>query len=354
MALHVEERKPLSRWPTRLAQGGAGLFYALSALVILAAFAVDGHPRLEIGYSLLEAFRHPFQNLLPASDQFLYGSPLVLWLGFVFEVESVRGLWLLSAGMLAVSLLCVLRSIATSSLTALQRYRFFLAFFAGSTLSVFLEWLGKSDCLLLLGYALVFFRAERRAWLVLGAVVMTLAHVEQALLLLGMHLVLRWPDAEARRPAQLACATWLGTALAYELAKRATGLTLDATRDVWLANTALEFLGRLVSAQSEAFLTLLVALLSLCGAGWLFVGHWFVEAHTAERLRLLSVIAVAFLVTCATHVTVRVATVLGWPLLAHAAERWARSDAPLVPWLSPSLARFATLAFCVVWWLKGA
>lgn len=337
-----------------LSEHGICAFYAVCVLVILLAFAIDGHPRLEIGRSLLKAFRTPWHNVLPAENQYWYGSPLVIWLGFAFQIETDRGLWLFAVGMLTFSLLGVLSLIGTSSLTASARLRFFFAFFAGSTLSVFLEWLGKSDCLLLFGYLVVFFRGGHPLWAVLGVVVMAFAHIEQALVLLGFHVLLRWDRAEGRRPAQIALLAGTLAALTYRAVQHGIGMSTDSTRAAWAKETGLHQLRQLSLGQGEAWLSLLVAWLSVLGAGWLFFGLWFARAKQAERLRLLLVPILAWFIACTTHDIVRVATILGWPLLAHAAERWARSEEPLFGFLSPSVARIAMVAFCVLWWIKAA
>jgi hypothetical protein len=95
-----------------------------------------------------------------------------------------------------------------------------------------------------------------------------------------------------------------------------------------------------------------MTLVSLFGIGIWFVILHFRRSGTAERLRLAAAALLSLLLAAATTDTVRIGTVMGWPCLLVCADSWARSGEPLFPGVEARTARWLSIAFWLLWFVK--
>ncbi len=342
----------LDRWFPAVSNHPRGLLYLTSALAFLATLLVHPYPHLHDVAHLLSAFERPWVDVLPPERHFLYGSPLVLWLGYVFDVDSRAGLWGLGIAMWLLGFTGVVAVIARSGLSSREQLRFFAALFSGFTLACLREWLTKSDVFVLVGLLLVFFAEGRKTWWMTGAALAGLAHHEQALTLLGFTWLLSWNAPQRRRDVTCALTLALAVIATHRGGLLWSGFRPGRSRLAWLFEVGQARVTGLMTGDLDAILEVTGCLVSLAGIGWWFVIREIRGSTPGGRGRMVLVLVLALALACAAKDLVRVSTVLGWPALMVSAKNWSRSGEPLLPGLPAHLARWFAAMFWTLWFVK--
>jgi hypothetical protein len=312
----------------------ATTFMSRRPWLIAALVAVAYGVRLNDAREFAEAAGDPFRMVLPPERQFLYGSPLPLFIGTYYVHNAVPaaaayafiqviGAALFLAGLLRAIGRDLDRETRTLALTVLL---------ASPLLVTLLFWIGKCD-LYLLGFFLLLISSEAPASRVALAILMLASHRELATALLVVQLVMtrtRWRStATGLIAGHVLLAAYAGM-LSPEPASRV---------DYALANGA-----RLIS------LVLATPLLHLFTPALLACLY---AVMRTLRQRHLAVIGVAFALAMVTQDFTRVFTIVSTPLLIEMARVIAATRPHAAVWVWPLALVQLHLAGSNLLWVHG-
>ena len=302
----------------------------LLAVLVAAAYGV----RVNDVTELLAAAADPFRMVLPPERQFLYGSPLPLFISSYYLHNAVPPgaayTWLQLFG--AIVFLVALGRRIGRGLSPSERNIALTVLLASPLLVNALFWIGKTDLFLIGGYLLLS-TSEDDASQILLAVLMLLCHAEMGSVLLLLQLLLtpgRWRPIVA------------GLVLGHVLARGYAFLLTPspASRlDFALANAR--------TFVSAFFATPVLHLLATFGAFWIyFVTPPIRPAHVAVFLAALGLAIVAQDFT-------RVFTILSVPALIEISRTVAATRPSRVAWLWPLAFVQVHLAGTNILWAHG-
>lgn len=296
------------------------LLYAAAAYLLL-FFALYGVRFIDVP-SLVALFANPFA-LLPADYQFLHGSPLGPLIGHFLGVRGKYEIYLFFSAA-ACAALAALGVLAWRAAEPARRPLVFTVLALSPLLHVLLSWVGKSDPLLILGYA-AFLLLPESLLISLPAFAMLLAHREQALIILALHLLLfphEWRRILWALPGAAAALLW------FVYYGQVLGGFAGRESALW------ESTEQLLSAGPIA---VLLGVLLIFGWFWLVIAH-LLKTHS-EKIRI-AVAAVAVLaLALATVDHTRVGAILGLPLVLFALRAYGAEGQP-----APSLRAWIFLA----------
>jgi hypothetical protein len=166
----------------RAIQAKAALFYGLYLVVAFVFWRVR---YIDIP-SLITMHQHPF--VLGSEASFLHGSPLGPLIGYFLHVEGKWPVHLFYSIFVAITLVAIFFFVRSIAKKDQHKTFLLLAVLSLSPLfHVLYSWIGKSDALLVLAY--LAFVASSTLVLESGAAFfLLLAHREQALVILALHL----------------------------------------------------------------------------------------------------------------------------------------------------------------------
>ena len=306
---------------SRLRQPWADLRGAtLQGLLFFAAIVLVTGVRFVDEDALAALHAEPFRAV-PEMRAYLHASPLGVFVGHAVRADSPRRAQALSMTMTAAALGAVLLYGRSALAEPGQRWIFFRLVALSPLIHVLIFWVGKSDAFLVAAYMLLL--VARQPVVVCGlSLVMTLAHPEQATVVLIAHLVLARPGRALVLAHLLGWAMGVGVWQAY-LAE--LGLA-GSPRVEWLANR----MDLLVRANLFRPVTML----------WLSFSWFWIPVLVHARRRpgwALPVLAAGCFTVAALAVDfTRTFTMLSLPLMVHVAHELARDDGgALRPWLRP-------------------
>lgn len=306
--------------------GPGGSATRRAALLFAAVVLVTGVRFADMS-SLGELHARPLQLLDSPRDHYLHSSLVNIFVGHALQAVSPRRIQTLYLGAMALALGAMLlyghRAVADPA----ERWTFFRILALSPLIHVLAFWVGKSDPFLVAGYFLLLLSENS---LVVGALAlgMTLAHLEQATVVLWVHALLHRP-----RPAVLIplLGGWLAGLGVHHVYLTELGMA-GSPRVSWLADR-LEFLGRNNFARPYAMLAL--------SFSWFWIP---VLAYLRGRREwpLPLAAGACFLVAALAMDFTRVFTLLSLPLTVHVARGLAREGGGL---LVPRLGMLTVLAF---------
>jgi hypothetical protein len=295
--------------------------------VLFAAILLVTGPRFVDLDSVARLYAEPFRLLPDPMDRYLHASVSSTFVGHFLGAWSPRRAQALALAVAALAVAAVLayghRAIADPE----ERWTFFRLLALSPLLHVLVFWLGKSDPYLIAPY-FVLLLARGPAVAAVLALAMTLAHPEQATVILGAHAVLHRP---ARGVALAYVGGWVVGIGVEQLYLTQLGMT-GSPRALWIAQWG-ELLVRNNLARPATML-------------WLsFVWFWIpvlVYVRSRRAGTALALGGLCFAVAAFSADFTRVFTLLALPLTVHVARALARDGGgALAPWLG----RLLPLAF---------
>ncbi len=283
------------------------VFVGLCLLVVAVMLATKGRRHVDLP-ALLQLHSDPWAKL-GAQWSFLYGSPLNPLIGYALGIKSVAAIRafytdLAIGAWMIVPLVYYIRN-PIQGRTALYLYCLTPISF------VLISWLGKSDSLLLASYAIVFF-SRRPAIYALGICLSVLAHKEQGLIIVALHLLLQ---RKYNVMMITAAATGVVAGLIMHTWYQHYLPIVPATRmDFFLSTNARAIKLNSVEIPIEAF--------SVFGAFWLPLWRHAIAISGVRRYKLLIACVVAVFLPFATYDYTRVAAMLALPVYFHVIEFW--------------------------------
>ena len=297
-------------------RGGAG---TRRGAILFAGILLATGPRFVNLDALAALYAQPFRLLEDPFERYLHSSVGHIVVGYLVGAVSPRRVQALAivAALAAVAavLLYGHRAIAESD----ERWTFFRLIALSPLLHVLAFWLGKSDPYLVGAYFLLLL-ARHPAVVALLAMAVTLAHPEQATVLLAVHGAMQRP---ARAWVLATLAGWAAGAGVSQLYLAELGLA-GSPRAAWIGQW-LELLLRNNGARPVTMLWL--------SFSWFWIA---VIAYVWARRgrRLLALAGICFVIAASSTDFTRVFTLLSLPLTVHIARELARTDGgALGPWL---------------------
>ena len=325
-------RTPRDCWATGTARGQEmraaslpGVGTGRAALLLVAIAVVTG-PRFVDGEALIQLHADPFR-VLDELRRFLHSSLVNIFVGHAFGAVSPRRVQALSLTATALALGAVLlyghRAIADPS----QRWTFVRLLALSPLIHVLMFWMGKSDPYLVLAYFLLLLTRDRVGVAAL-ALVMTLAHPEQAAVVLAVHAILYRPGPTLLLALLVGWAVGMGVHQAYLAQIGMSGWP----RGTWIA-ARLDIpprynLGRPVSMLWLSF-------------SWFWI-PLLVYAKGRPDWKLPALAGLCFMVAAASADFTRVFTLVSLPLIVHIARELAGAQGGV---LGPWLGRLTALGF---------
>jgi hypothetical protein len=309
-------------------------FMARRPLLLAALVAIAYGIRLNDTRELVDAAVDPYRMVLPPEREFLYGSPLPLFLVSYFIHQGLPGLaayiWVqvVGAGLFLVGLHRALgRGVSRE-----RRNLTLTVLLASPLLVTLLWWFGKSD-LYLLGFYLLLASSPSTASQVGLAVLMIVSHGELATVLLLIHGLLtpsRW------RPIAL------GLVVGHAILAGYTGMLSPQPTS------------RADFAWQHA--TELIGIFAATPLLHLFVPATLTVIYATMRIlswRAVTVLAVALAFAIVAQDFTRVFTIISTPLLIDAARTIAVNRPSAVTWLWPLALIQLHLAGTNLLWVHG-
>jgi hypothetical protein len=311
----------------RGSEPGGGWATRRAALLLVAVVLVTG-VRFADFSSLGELHARPFDPLADPRDRYLHASLINIFVGHALGAVSPRRMYVLYLGATALALGLILLYGHRAVRDPDERWAFFRFLALSPLIHVLAFWVGKSDAFLVGAYFLLLLTEQP---VVVGALAlgMTLAHLEQATVVLAVHALLH-----RRRPAALVplLAGWLAGVGVHQVYLAQLGMA-GAPRVAWLGER-LEYLARNNLVRPYVMLALSFSWF------WIPVLAYFTRPRE-RRVPLLA--AGCFLVAALAIDFTRVFTLISLPLTVHVARGLAR-DGGGGP-LAPRLGALTVLAF---------
>ena len=287
--------------------------------VLFAAILLVTGPRFVDLNALTRLYAEPFRLLPDPADHYLHASVSGIFVGHLLGAVSPHRAQVLAVAAALVAVAAMLayghRAIAEPD----ERWRFFRLLALSPLLHVLVFWLGKSDPYLVAPYFLLLL-ARGPAMAGLLAFAMTLAHPEQATVILGVHAVLHRPARGVLLASVGGWAAGIGAEQAYLVQIGLTG----SPRARWLAEWG-AFLIRSNLVRPVAMLAL--------SFGWFWIPV-IVYAWSRRATTTLALAGLCFVIAAAGTDFTRVFTILALPLTVHVARALAREGGGvLAPWL---------------------
>lgn len=298
-----------------------------SAAFLFAAIVLVTGVRFADVAALGELHARPLQRLDSPRAEYLHSSLVNIFVGHALQAVSPRRIQAFYLGAMALALGAILfyghRSVADAG----ERWTFFRLLALSPLIHVLVFWVGKSDPFLVAGYflLLLFESPVVIAALALG---MTLAHLEQATVVLAVHAVLHRARPTVLAPLLVGWLTGFGVHQVYLAELGIVG----SPRAAWIAER-LGFLGRNNLARPYAMVAL--------SFSWFWIP---VLAYLGgRRLRVLPLLmGGCFLVAAFAMDFTRVFTLVSLPLTVYVARGLAREGGGV---LAPRLGMLTALAF---------
>ena len=295
--------------------------------VLFAAILLVTGPRFVDVDALAALYAEPFRLLGDPADRYLHSSVANIFVGYLVGAVSPHRVQALAiAAALAAAgavLLYGHRAIAESD----ERWAFFRLLALSPLLHVLAFWLGKSDPYLVGSYFLLLL-ARHPAVIAVLAMAMTLAHPEQATVILAVHAAMHRP---ARAWLLAVLAGWAAGAGMAQLYLAELGLA-GSPRAAWVG----QWLERLLRNNVARPVTML----------WLsFSWFWIpVLAYVwaGRRTRVLALAGICFVIAGSSADFTRVFTLISLPLAVHVARALSREAGGV---LGPRLGRLTPLGF---------
>jgi hypothetical protein len=295
--------------------------------VLFAAILLVTGPRFVDVDALAALYAEPFRLLGDPADRYLHSSVANIFVGYLVGAVSPHRVQALAIAAALAAVGAVLlyghRAIAESD----ERWAFFSLLALSPLLHVLAFWLGKSDPYLVGSYFLLLL-ARRPAVIAVLAMAMTLAHPEQATVILAVHAAMHRP---ARAWLLAVLAGWAAGAGMAQLYLAELGLA-GSPRAAWAG----QWLERLLRNNVARPVTML----------WLsFSWFWIpVIAYVwaGRRTRVLALAGICFVIAGSSADFTRVFTLISLPLAVHVARALSREAGGV---LGPRLGRLTPLGF---------
>jgi hypothetical protein len=287
--------------------------------VLFAAILLVTGPRFVDVDALAALYAEPFRLLGDPADRYLHSSVANVVVGYLVGAVSPHRVQALAIAAALAAVGAVLlyghRAIAESD----ERWAFFRLLALSPLLHVLAFWLGKSDPYLVGSYFLLLL-ARHPAVIAVLAMAMTLAHPEQATVILAVHAAMHRP---ARAWLLAVLAGWAAGAGMAQLYLAELGLA-GSPRAAWVG----QWLERLLRNNVARPVTML----------WLsFSWFWIpVLAYVwaGRRTRVLALAGICFVIAGSSTDFTRVFTLISLPLAVHVARALSReARGVLGPWL---------------------
>jgi hypothetical protein len=283
-------------------------FGALCALAVVATLIIKGRLHVDQPEMLL-LHNNPWGRFGADWESYLYGSLLNPFIGFFLGIKTagaIRAFYtdLAVAACMIIPVAYYIRNPVWGK-TALYLYCLTPLSF------VLISWLGKSDPFLLASYAIVFF-FRWPAIQALGIGLAVLAHKEQSLIIISLHLLLQRKHSFATIAAT---AIGVMTALAVHKWYQHYLPVVPRTRLAFFLSTNAQAL-KLNGPEIP------IEVFSVFGVFWLPLWRHFAAVSGARRYKLLAACAVAVLLPLTTYDYTRVAAMLALPIYLHVIDFW--------------------------------
>ena len=296
------------------------------AALLLVAIAVVTGPRFADEALLIQLHTDPFRPLEEVR-RYLHASLVNIFVGHALGAVSLGRVQALSVTATALALGAVLlyghRAIADPR----QRWTFFRLLALSPLIHVLMFWMGKSDPYLVVAYLLLLLMRDRVGVAAL-ALVMTLAHPEQAAVVLAVHAVLYRPGPTLLLALLVGWGVGMGVHQAYLAQIGMSGWP----RGSWIA-ARLDLPPRTNFVRPVSMLWL--------SFSWFWI-PLLVYAKGRPGWKLPALAGLCFMVAAASADFTRVFTLLSLPLIVHIARELARADGGV---LRPWLGRLTALGF---------
>lgn len=287
--------------------------------VLFAAIVLVTGPRFVDVDALAGLYAQPLRLLADPADRYLHSSVGNIVVGSLLGAVSPRRVQALAIAAALAAVAAVLayghRAIADPD----ERWTFFRLLALSPLLHVLAFWLGKSDAYLVGTYFLLLLARHPVVAAVL-AMAMTLAHPEQATVVLAVHAAMHRPT----RAVLLAMlAGWAAGAGVTQLYLAELGLA-GSPRAAWIG----QWLEVLIRNNFSRPVTML----------WLSFSWFWIPiiayAWARRRARLLALAGICFVIAASSADFTRVFTLLSLPLTVHVARELARgAGGALGPWV---------------------
>jgi hypothetical protein len=285
----------------------AAFFWLLSLLAVLSVFLIKGRYYIDFD-ELLALQRNPWAVLRP-DRSFLYGSILGFFAGHLLHVRGVSN---------TEHFYNVLAACACIVVPALYYYRdrargaaALYLFYLTPIPFLLISWLGKSDSLVVIFYA-VLFTARRGVIHALSVFLLVLAHKEQGIVIVALHWLLQYGRRPAVDPlALMAVAAALAVHAWYQ---SHLPVVPHGRLDVLIESARSAFFENRKSAPMEVF--------SIFGLFWLPLLHCFSAVDRMSRYRLLIACAAAVFLAMVTIDCTRVGVMVALPVYFFVIEYW--------------------------------
>ena len=289
------------------------------ALLFAGILLVTG-PRFVDLNELAALYAEPFRLLGAPTDRYLHSSVGSIFVGHLVGAVTPHRVQVLAIVAALAAVAAVLayghRAIADSE----ERWTFFRLLALSPLLHVLVFWLGKSDPYVIGAYFLLLLTRHAAVTAAL-AMAMTLAHPEQATVILAVHAAMHRP---ARGWLLAMLAGWAAGAGVAQLYLAELGLA-GSPRAAWVGQW-LEVLLRNNVARPVTMLWL--------SFSWFWIPVLAYVWARRGRRRLLALAGICFVVAASSADFTRVFTLVSLPLTLHVARELARqAGGALGPWL---------------------
>ena len=289
------------------------------AAVLFATILLVTGPRFVDTDTLAGLYAQPLRLLPDPADRYLHSSVGNIVVGSLLGAVSPRRVQALAIAAALAAVAAVLAYGHRAITDPDERWTFFRLLALSPLLHVLAFWLGKSDPYLVGTYFLLLL-ARHPVVAALLAMAMTLAHPEQATVVLAVHAAMHRPT----RAVLLAMlAGWAAGAGVTQLYLAELGLA-GSPRAAWIG----QWLEVLIRNNFSRPVTML----------WLSFSWFWIPviayAWARRRARLLALAGICFVIAASSADFTRVFTLLSLPLTVHVARELARgAGGALGPWV---------------------